>query len=71
MNVYIRNKHTKSTITNVIRIFDNVQAYSIDKELAMIELIHQGDGVKVLYPLSSNEYITIDPSPTIQENDEL
>lgn len=62
MDVVIRNKRTKSTITNIVRYFDDVQAYSIDKELCMIELVHEGDGVKVLYPLSMDEYITIEPS---------
>ena len=61
MRVVVRNKHTKSMLTNVIRDFDHTASYSIDKDNSVLEVTHENSNYKVIYPLGCNEYITIQP----------
>ncbi len=66
MRVIIRNKHTKSTFTNVIRDFDHTASYSLDKENMVLEMTHINCNYKSIYPLSCNEYVTIQPDEDVE-----
>ena len=65
MRVIIRNKHTKSTVTNVIRDFDHTDSYSLDNENMVLELTCENCNYKAIYPLSCNEYVTIQPDEDV------
>ena len=61
MRVIIRSKVIKSSLTNVKRDFNHVQAYSLDKENLVLELTHENTNYKSIYPLGYGEYVTIQP----------
>ena len=61
MRIVVRNKHTKSMLTNIIRDFDHTVSYSFDKDNSVLEATNEDTNYKVIYPLGCNEYITIQP----------
>lgn len=61
MRVVIRNKHTKSAITNVIRDCHDVDKMEFDNENLVLTLVNVNPEYRAIYPLGINEYITIQP----------
>ena len=67
MRVVIRQKATKSVLTNIKRDFDHTKAYSLDKQNMVLELEYENTNYKAIYPLSCDEYITIQPDEEEQD----